>query len=193
MYDLKIATVRPNRHRPALVGTVNCGASIAKTAQDRRRRVAKAVPANADHRDTRPNGIQQGRRGAARRAMVPDLQQFHGAQGGEEQGFHRPSGIAGEERVEIFEPQMKNQGVFVRRDLTGHPPGRGVQDRKGDRVDQQRIAGPRSTPILNERVDGTQILAVERGPQRLSRLEHHGGTRALDDSRESTEVIRIPV
>lgn len=68
-----------------------------------------------------------------------------------------------------------------------------MQDCKGDRVDQQRIAGPRSTPILNERVDGAQILAVERGPQRLSRLEHHGGTRALDDSRESTEVIRIPV
>lgn len=68
-----------------------------------------------------------------------------------------------------------------------------MQNRKGDRVDQQGIAGPRSTPILNESVDGAQILAVERGPQRLSRLEHHGGTRALDDSRESTEVIRIPV
>ena len=121
--DFKIATVRPERHRPTPGGPVNDRAFTMEALEHRRRRVAKAVPAHADHRDGRPDGPQESTRRAAGRAVMPDLQHLSRLHGREEERFRRQSRVSREQDVELLEAQVQDQGVLIGRGLTGHPSG----------------------------------------------------------------------
>ena len=98
--DLKIAPVRPNRHRSAAVRPKHGNVPGAESREDFARRVPVAIEPHTDDGYPRADGIEPFCRCPASRAVMPQLEYVGATYASDEHRLCRPANISGQEGAE---------------------------------------------------------------------------------------------
>lgn len=161
LHDLKIMTVRANRHRPAFVSAVDLDLACSKAPEGLSRRMAVAVVLpNANHSHLRLQGVEPGPGTAPGRAVMTHLEKLHTGDEADESRLRRPSDVSSEQGVEGSVAQVHDQRVLIRVQATVQPLTGRVENRQGHGIDNNRVTGSGRSPRRTGDVDGAQELEV---------------------------------
>lgn len=152
-----------------------------------------AILPNGDHRDRGAHPAQEGIAGGPGRPMMPHLEHFRLPHRLDQRRLRGKARVSREHRVERAIGDPQDHRVLIGRQVGLDPGLGGVQDRQDHRIQRHGIAGAAGAPRRPNLIHRSLELEIQRGPQRLTRLDHQVGRQRAGQGRNPAQVIGVAV